>query len=405
MINICKVALQYCVIRGINVSRVTHAIRIFESMCKPYRTAEIVLLNGDSQINELQLKVGDEAEFMIMDSQGKTYQMISYVTAIPEMFSTDKLREDMVTVATVTNEFMRDRANMVQGSYADMPATSAASIIHNQYISTPLQMGAPSAGPIAKGSEIGGHLVQNQKPFTAIRKILDLANPGGFKTGSYVYFANKIAMRMAPLEQLMVQGPVFDLIQKDTWGISGGHMFGAQDAWKSVLGSKLYHKEASPEAAGAGAAVKAGVQMKNVFDRKIRFPIAEQFAAKVLNPVAAPFMATGGALGGRELSKVFTDEAKFPNATSPHIKEPAEADYKAKVRDGTNFLVKCTIEAGFMPQFTVGNRVHVSLMAPLTNEYNVIEDDLLVADCMHEAYFDQRIVSGTTTIRGVKAPT
>jgi hypothetical protein len=167
------------------------------------------------------------------------------------------------------------------------------------------------------------------------------------------------------------------------------------------LASKLYHKETPPESGGAGAAVKSAVQMKSVYNRATRFPGVEQMVAQVFNPQLAMFSAGSGALGGRELAKMFTDTAKHPEATAPHTKEQAESAFQSKVRDGTNYLVKTTIEAGLLPQFTAGNRVTAELLATLLDPTETIKPTLLIADCMHEAYFDNRIVSGTTTIRGV----
>ena len=108
-----------------------------------------------------------------------------------------------------------------------------------------------------------------------------------------------------------------------------------------------------------------------------------------------------GSSAGLPLTNILTNSLKWPNATAPFTKIAAENAYQAKVKDGINYLVKTTIESGFEDSFTAGNRVTARLMAPLVDPHNTLDVTLLIADCMHEAYFDDRIVNGTTTIRGV----
>ena len=145
-----------------------------------------------------------------------------------------------------------------------------------------------------------------------------------------------------------------------------------------------------------GAGVKAASAAINIIDQFARIPVMKQ-AKTMMNGALGQFT---GKNGGIQTSGL-TDKARNPLSVDPATKQTAEDAFKAKVKDSTNFLVKTTIEAGLDPYFTAGNRVNVTLLAALTNPYNLVQGVLLIADCMHETYFDNRKVSGTTTIRGV----
>lgn len=365
-------------------------------MCKYYRTAEIVLINGDGQVNQLALDVGDQVDFLVQDSRGQTYQMTSYVSAIPEMISTDKIRQSEVTVGTVTEAFLRDKASTVQSSHKNMPITTAAQMIHSMYIGTPLQIIEQSLGNIAQ-DQIGSHIVSGEKPATAIRNIIARANYASVNTGSTVYFENKFSHVIGPLEYFLTGSPIAAaLVDRDTWGTDYRHMFGFDSAEGAILASKIYHKEG--QASGAGDQAKTAAQSQTTIDQSKRFPVIND-VKKVLNPKFLRFI--GGNGGGKILTTI-TDAARNPLSTDPAIKALSEAAFKANVKDGTNWLIKTTIESGFKPMLTAGNRFSVTLRAPLTSQTGVYSGALLAADVMHECYFDNREVMGTTTLRGVK---
>lgn len=406
MLNICKVGLNYNLMNGINVRSITHCIRIFESMCKSYRTAEIVLYNSDGQVNELGLAIGSPVSFEIQNGTGGMYQMDSLVIGIPEQFSTDGIRKDQVTVVTATSAYMKDRGSLVQHSFVNQTITSAIQTIHNQYVGGPLTTVMESKGMIAKDI-IGSYIVSNDKPFKAIRDMANRATYGGVSTGATMYFENKTGHVLGPLESFFSPIKVTaELIQKDTWGNYWRDLFAGSDTQseKAIIASKLYQKEVDPETAGggggggSGAALASAAQGKTVYDAAKRDHVVDRAAIQIgmISPYLAPFV---GKYGGRQITHIM-DSARNDLAVDPSTKTEAENAFSARVKNGTNFLVKFTIDSGF--KTTVGEGVNVILMAPLRGPIATISGDLLNADLMHECYFDNREVMGTTTIRGVK---
>lgn len=392
---LCKVALLTCNYNGQDIRPITHCIRIYESMCKPYRTAEVILTNSKREANFLDSKVGDQIDFTIQNSWGGTYSLTSYVTALPDMFKTNSIHDDQVTIGTVTQAFMRNKGTTVQWSGKNMPITAAIAAIHGIHIGTPLQVLSTSRGMIAT-DQIGSYVASGDHPFKVIQDLCARCGYGGYGTGSTVYFEDKYGAVIAPLEQLITAAPDNQLIDSDTWGTHWQHIFGGADAEKAILASKIYHKDGQASG-GAGEQVKMSKVDQTVYDQKSKFPVINALQMGFGN-----LLQFAGRHGGLNLSMI-TDPARNNMSTDPATWAGPEANFKSQVRDGTNFLIRTTIESGFKDNFTAGKRVDVKLRAPMPGDpRNVQEGPLLIADLMHEAYFDNRDVQGTSTLRGVK---
>jgi hypothetical protein len=398
-LRVCQAAIPALDIKGTDCTKLAHCVRIYESMCKPYRTFEFVMLNTDGQINELSLQIGDTVEFVIANGERATYSATTYVIGLPEQFSTDGIRKDMVTIVTASAPFMQDRGALVQESYKNMPISTAIQMISGQYLKTGIRL-MPSLGMIATDSS-GGVRINNEKPFTAIRNLANRMTYGGVGTGSTVFFEDKDGLVMGPLENFFTNMSVAtDIIQKDTWGSSWRHLFAGEEAKKAILASKVYHREVPAEEGGqtgsSGSAIAAASQAKTLVD--VGSKGIEVTPTRVFNTISTvvPFIGRYG--GVRNILNM--DSSRNSPSIDPSVKAEMEKAFRAKVRDGTNFLIKTTMDSGF--KMTVGKGVEVVLAAPLLSPYNAIQGNLLIADLMHEAFFDNREVMGTTTLRGVK---
>lgn len=399
ILNVCKAGIRDCQVNNMDATSLVHSIKIYESMCKPYRTAEITFYNNRGQLNLTGLKWGDDVNFTIYNGRGEQYVMESYFTSSSDDLSYDTVRESMLTITTATLAYFRDQGNRVQASFKNTPATSAAQSVHSQYIGTPLQIMSPSVGMIAQDS-IGGYVVTNKSPFTAIREILNRAVYGSVKTGSSLYFENKNGHVIAPAEQLINQlSPTVKLEQRESIGENPMDMFVGGAGENNILISKLFTKDGGIGDISATEA-KVAQSAKTVFEQYGRHPFERYEKGNSAFPKGnfALFSKFPG------ISTIeHRSEARNPKQVDPSIKTLQELAFKAYIKNGTNFLVKTTIEAGM--KLTCGDGVEVVLMAPLLDPYGSIAGRLLVADLMHECYFDNREISGTSTIRGVKVQT
>jgi hypothetical protein len=393
-VNINKANVQECSIKGVNVRQLVHCIRVYETMCKPYITSEITLINENNFINVLQLKGGETVTFTILDSQGKTYSSTQYITGIPEQITSEGIRTEMVSITSASIAYHKDRANMVQSSHLLEPITSSISQIHSMYIGTPLQIILPSLGMIAK-KEIGSYIVSNDKPFKAIRDLAARATYGAVPTGSTVYFENKYGHVLGPLQQIFANLDAniqADLIQKDTWGSSWRHMLGGMNADHAIIAAKLYKKEEDPSKAGGTVAQATGTA-QYLFDQFARTHVID----KVASGIGGLF---GVKNGGMQITQFF-DKARNEASVDPSTKTNAEQAFQSAVKESPNYLIKCTIEAGM--KITVGLGVSVKFAPPDPNmTSNPMDGTYLVADICHEVYTDNRVVNGTSTMRAVR---
>jgi hypothetical protein len=385
-ININKAAVTACTMNGTDVRILVHCIRIYETMCKPYITSEITLINENNLVNVLQLEVGDPVTFTIMDSQGKTYSGTQYITGMPEQITTEGPRTEMVTVVSAGIAYHKDRANMVQSSHLLEPITSSIQAIHSQYIGTPLKVLMPSLGMIAK-KEIGSYIVSNDKPFKAIRDMAARATYGGVSTGATVYFENKFGHVLGPLEHIFATlSAQADLIH--TWGTNFKHMLGADNADNAIIAAKLYKKEEDQGPTAGGAGVETS---QYLFDQFARTHLLEKAATGLKRIFSVKN-------GGKQITHMM-DLARNEASVDPSTKTNAEEAFLAKVKKQPNFLIKCTIEAGM--KITVGLGVSVKFI-PANGVSDSMDGMYLVADICHEVFTDNRVVNGTSTMRAVK---
>lgn len=413
MINLNKAALLALTIKGDpNYITLAHTLKIYESMCKPYITAELTLLNNDGNINPLQLQIGDPVYFVLVDQLGQQYELETFLTMIPQEITSEGIRQEMVTLVSATIAYFRDRASRAQSSHMNVPVTTAVADIHAQFIQTPLLI-EPSSGMIAKDTS-GGAGAQMEKPFTIIKQLLNRAVYPAYPEAAVVYFEqhpfqSTPVHRAAPLSLFMDGGVGAVWKQKDTWGTNYMHMFGAEESENAILASKLYKKEDEAVGGSAGNIIASAAQAQTTLDQYARNPNKRDISAIYkANPRLAQQFASK--YGGQLLLNMF-DQARTDPSSDPSIKTTAQNAFVAEVKARTNYLVKVGLQAGIRQ--TVGNCVELELMGgpgPILADAGggrrdvsgtLVIGKFVIADLMHEAYFDNRVVQGTTTIRAV----
>jgi hypothetical protein len=366
-------------------------------MCKPYITIELTLLNNDGNINELQLQIGDDIFFILVDQLGQQYQLLTHLIMIPQEITSEGIRQEMVTLVGATAAYMRDRASRAQSSDQNVPVTTAIEKIHDQFIKTP-RLIEPSSGLIAKDPS-GGVGAQMEKPFTIIKQLLNRAVYPAYPEAAVVYFeqhqfqGNPIH-RAAPLQKFMDAPAGATWIQRDTWGNEKGHIFGTDKSENAILASKLYKKD--DEGSGGGASLdnllKTIMQSQTVIDQYSRNPTTREIVGTPNGP--ARLLPWASKYGGQLFINML-DQARNDLSSDPSIKTKLQSAFVGEVKARTNYLVKVGLQAGIRQ--TVGNCINLELLSGT----NVVVGKFLIADLMHEAYFDNRVVQGTTTVRAV----
>ena len=430
----------------------TNCIRVFESMCKPYITCQILIVDNNNIINGLNLEGGDQITFAfdgVVDSPSPVgfrrinqtastggitssqpagvdvYSQTQYVLSIEGEQSTENLRTTIYTIYTAGISYFKNQGSTVQRSALNMTGTALACQIHNEYVKDGGLSCHSSSGMIAKDSG-GGYQVDKKRPFKAINDILDSSVASGYSTGSWVYFRDRRGHVIAPLEHLFSTMSAQERFwQRATWGAVFEHTLGgtneivgpttaAQDSFHAVMAAHTVVKEKPGTGGrrGGGNIAAAAAGSLHIFDISNLFPAISSAAAAAVGGSIGGSSASGGAFAGKGggMQNVFPHNENIRDLAANQLKNIAsENTFQASVKDSVNYLVKVPIQSGI--HVTVGKGADAQLIPPfgdvpggrsdLGGSDQRIGGLMLVADVMHECYFDQRIVQGTTTMRMV----
>lgn len=401
-VNPTKVRLRKFTIKGVDMRQMCNCIKTFESMCKPYVTTEITIIDNNNAINNLRLRGGEEIRFAF-DGGGRIYEDTHFITTISDSKQNKNLRTVVYTINAVSPSYYYDRANLVQRSDVNITGSQAIQSIFGQYLGgdKPLNI-FNSLGLIAKDT-IGGFITANKKPFTAIGDIAKGLTYGQYKTGSTVFFRNRDEYVIAPLEHLFqTASPLESFVQKSTWGSEWQHTFNATNA---IISAATINQGEGESGVGGGSHIAmAASGALNVFDiskgMEVMLPQFGQIASAIGNgEIGGMSRFIRGKLGG--MQNVFqTDNRRNDLSNEQLINSIQERMFQAQVKDGVQFLIKVPIQSGI--NATVGRGVRAKLLPPsgdMARGLQRLPELFLAADICHECYFDQREVQATTTIR------
>ncbi len=403
-----------------------NCIRVFEDMCKPYITSQIMIMDNNNMINGLKLEGGDPVSFAFdaHETDGNVYSQQQYILSIDGEESTDNLRTITYTIYTAGRSYFCDKANIVQMADVNKTGANLAARIHNQYVADGGLSLHSSVGMIAK-DDIGGYHVNNKHPFKAIGDVLDRSVGSGVKTGSWMYFRDVSKHVICPLEVLFGSTGSQETFWQKQFGTVFEHTLQGADSRAghnkpsshAIMSAKTVVKELPGMGGGRGGGgniAGAAFGQLNIHDITDRIEFGSGSTA-----------GTGGNIGGSSALasvgrfctgkfgggfNVFSnDSRRNPIATNQLINAVAENSFQASVKDATHYLVKVPFQSGH--HVTIGKYATAELIPPFGDVPGGSSDGgkmpqsiggpMLVARVMHECYFDQRMVQGTTTMEMV----
>lgn len=393
-----KVALRACSIKGADMRKHTLRISTFETICKPYLTATILINDSGNLINSLELTGGDPVSFVIDTGIGKMIESKQFILTVQESDQQgDNKRSKLYQITTASESYFNDRANIVQRSDVNIPMTAAAQQIHNQFVGSdaPLNVMMQSLGMIAK-TDIGGFITSNKKPFKAINDIISRASYGQYKSGTSVYFRNMEEYIIAPLEHLFAtMSPRIQLIEKETWGSDWQDTF---NSYNAIIHATTKVEEGSGTT-GSHETAATAKQAINMFDVTGGKEVIQQLGQMVGTTALSKFAK--GRMGGLpNVLQMDTRRNEPSNDQGMNIIQ--ENLFKAKVKESVNYYIKCPIQAGI--NIVAGRGFEAKLLPPvgdLNKGHNRVGGLLLAADVHHECNFASTTVQGTTSVRGV----
>jgi hypothetical protein len=401
-----KIQLRNATIAGRNVYAHVQNIKVYESMCTPYIKADITIVDNAGLIADISESVGGLAgqpvTFAFYDGQNyyeRKEQVVFTVDASP---SEENKRVQIYNIGTIGVSYVDDRKSFVQKSLRDETAVNGASKIHRTYLNSDrvgLSVISSSRGALAKDT-IGGYEVSNLKPFKAIEDILKRASYASASNPT-VYYRDANQFVIGSLEDIFrTSFPQTVVQERSTWGASIHDMFERAHYGVIAAGVIVDQEDVNKARSRLHNVAAAAYQNLNIFDAANNSIIQDKKAtATSLASYVAASAANkiGGSLNVHQLNSLRNEPSQDPT-----YKRQQENEFLSKVKDATKYLVKIPIRAGL--QCTVGKGIQADLLAPgdgLTRPSKKVGGHMLIADIMHDCYFDKRTAMATSTFRGV----
>lgn len=390
-----------CTIAGTDITSLLRMTTIHESVCKPYITGGLTLIDSTNLVDNLNLQ-GGEAVSITFDSppQSKQYSQTLYLHSVEDERPAQGQNHKALqyTFNLIGPEFYQDASNLVATSHQNQTVSSAIQQIWGQYIGTPLNILSSTIGMIGQKSP---YIAHNMKPLTAIEQLRKAAVFGSSNSGNSLLYRNAQSAVLASLQDLLngAGGGGNTFIQKDTWGVR----FDDPQAYFQIIeAAALIDPKLKSGRFGTQDTAAAAVQGQQVFDVFKGVPVVNQIATQVMGGLSN-FQAAAGSLGG-SLNNQTTNSSIFDPSSAPFTKTIAEKALSAATKDRPQITVKVPLQSGIT--VTVGNQANYQLLPVTSNvtipSVNPLSGNWLVAHLTHNLVTTANKVSGTTTMQSIK---
>jgi len=394
-------------LRGLNVIEYTHCVRVYETLCKPYLTAHLILMDNNNLIDNLGIRGGEQCLIAFWSPPNQTvYTAQFYVLQLTGHQSPMNIKTQIYDIDLVGLPYFRDKGNIVEKASKQETATDAIQEIWGQYLDdgSGLNIPIPSQGMI--GQENSPTNINHKKPFAAIDELRKYAV---FPDKSpSVFFRDRYTTWLWPFKALVEHGEAGGpehYIQKETWGAD---MLDA-DIYRAIIYAEAdVDKNFNGEGLGGrGSAMntsKAASQGIISFDWfKGIMNNAEQAASMIGGGLGA---GLGGMLGGSPNLMNF-DSFRQKAGNAPHQKARDEQAQAAEAKNGAQLKIMVPLQTGI--NSTVGQGTTVSLIGALGDDLksyaqNPMSGGWLVKDVCHEIYTDKRERNATTVMQLIRGP-
>lgn len=411
-----KSVLEHLVIVNVDLTEYVQSLKVYETVCKPYLTAQIVLIDNKNVVENLGLVGGEQCDITFFSPpNNKKYSCKLHILNMKGRENPNNIRSQIYTIDLIGKIFFQDRATLVQTPSQNETGTTTIKRIFSNYLKGDnLTVLAESIGFLGDKE---AHTINNKKPLTAIQDIMKKITFGKYKTGSMLLFRDATSVKLAPLEYLIERAPSNranpkPFVQKETWGMQ----FSPEDEYFAIIAA---HAEAGRQQGGrSGANDVAGVKHQGqvVFDlfngglAKYK-PLAQMISAgsfgsseAISNLMNLAKLAPNG-LGG-VVNHSLTNSYRAARPTAPDTKTMGERLYSANARSGPQLVIKVPLQTGI--NVTVGQGIDVRLIPPVgdVNAFNIFNYNMngiwLVTDLCHEVHNDTKMMNGVTVLQCVK---
>jgi hypothetical protein len=409
-------------IKGVNLTQYLHCLRVYESICKEYITAQAIIYDDNNVIENMGIMPNDPAFFMFRAPPndytysaglGGGYGAIQVLKMKGEQ-APGTLKFQIYTIDLIGPVYYQDRQSSVfNDAFANDIGTGHIQQIWNQYLnSDTLNILTPSAGMV--GSSEDSHTGGGDHPLTVIKNILkELVSDQSADTGSWLIFKNRFGVNVVQVAALFRaianasgsgsfggsplvsditnHGQQEYFLQKETWGVR----FEDLHLYHAIIFAQVEAREGTGSG-GRGSGV-------NTSGTKNLTQAAYDMATGNIIPQLSGGSGAGAALAGLQI----TNSKIWPNATAPFTKTSGEATYSALCKDSPGLVLQVPMQTGL--NVTVGKGIWAQLVPPIgiaagagnINTY-LLNGPWCVTDLVQEIYTDERERQATTTLQCLK---
>lgn len=409
-----KVSLRSCVINNIPHVNIiegsvvenysVHSLKIFEDICKPYFTAQLLIEDQLNSSDDYIYPAVDVEIAFQCDPNTFVYREKFKVYSIESKPKTNDLYGGMlITLNLIGAEYFHDNQNTVIKNVADRSATKEAASIHNEYLGVngSLKIIGESLGAIGKQNH--PHQILNKKPMKAIHDLLDKAVSSAYKSGAFVYFRNKQGYVIGPLEGVMNQASVVKrYVHKPA---EGNQLENILQGYENII----HFRPTAPPSAETASGIRSSeidsvAKTMSYFDAKSG--MYKSLASSGLKGAQSVFEAVSSAknlvkavqglkssqktqFGARHLFNIINEDRQSVSVdkNGPGGFQSAEQAFLAAVSMTKKYWVSVPGQSGI--NVTVGDKINVVYIVGHyeTNVLKLKSKDLFVARLIHDLQF------------------
>ena len=388
--NVTVGRLNFCTLKGELIDNLIRTVMIRESICTPYITAEIQVMDNDNVINNLQLQGGDPCIVsfesphpMAQDTQYTAYLKVGDINAGK---AKDNIHLKIYTISLLGGEHFVDRGKTI--TETSNKQENGVTISQRIWAA----VGMPSLALNTEGQEDNAMQTQNQafhvdmvSPLTAIGQIRDDMVYPQWPTGNVLLFASHDSVsdrhdvKLVPLQYLYeTRTKKETFIQKETWGEKTVHIFGGDDSYRSIMHivessrRSMLNPRDFQEHIRTNDITQGHPSRTAIFHR-----IAQEGLSKFLHTYR---------------------DRKEPETSFASIADRARF-YALLLKSFPQYVVEVPFIRGL--NITVGDSVFLDLL-PSRGLTNPATGNYLVTDLVHELNHDLRRVTGRTILHCLK---
>lgn len=208
-----EVRLRELSIEGNDISRYVREMSIFESIFRPFRSAQVLIMDNNNIAQQLKQQGNRDVTFAFDCGAGKVYEGKMKILSDNNINSSQNLRTQYYTLNLVSESFLKNATTKVQKSFKNMTGAQAIEKIHGEMGIRGSFNKSDSKGYIG---EYEPYIVSNLAPFDAIHGIRTRLTSDRYKTGAYAYYEDGNGdYNLRQLEEMFDQMQVQEQLSHD----------------------------------------------------------------------------------------------------------------------------------------------------------------------------------------------